>query len=338
MINYTRKMPKVFVFASDVASFIGQNKWDYVTPFERLWKKCEPEEYTRLVESLKNRLECTQSVLKLQAETLSRDLETGRITDAEYQKKLKTISVETDTLERVNDTTKTQKELLESVVGRDLVVEIENDASISTTEKRKRIDAAIGLADVSETRKWSLQKEAESFVNKSHGTLRESGAIEMFCSQTGVELDTSQKFFMKQIHVPWESKYGWYIGGKLDGLHEDYLVEVKNRTARFFKGLRDYEKTQIHTYMYLTDKPAAKLVEKCRDAIRISHVECDAKYTESIIARLVSFLHTFEHTFLSSPELKAQFVESSADTKRGIIGKLFFDCSASPVESVECLI
>ena len=34
---------KVFLYTSDIASYIGQNKWDYVTPFERLCKRCDKD-------------------------------------------------------------------------------------------------------------------------------------------------------------------------------------------------------------------------------------------------------------------------------------------------------
>lgn len=37
--------------ASDIASFINQNKWDYVTPFLRLWKKYDSEHFTKCEQS-----------------------------------------------------------------------------------------------------------------------------------------------------------------------------------------------------------------------------------------------------------------------------------------------
>lgn len=35
----------VYLNCSDIASFIGQNKWDYVTPFIRLWRRVDKENY-----------------------------------------------------------------------------------------------------------------------------------------------------------------------------------------------------------------------------------------------------------------------------------------------------
>lgn len=35
-------MVEIFLNVSDIPSFIDQNKWDFTTAFERLWKRCEP--------------------------------------------------------------------------------------------------------------------------------------------------------------------------------------------------------------------------------------------------------------------------------------------------------
>ena len=32
---------KVFLYPSDIAAYIGQNQYDFVTTFERLWKRCD---------------------------------------------------------------------------------------------------------------------------------------------------------------------------------------------------------------------------------------------------------------------------------------------------------
>ena len=40
---------KLFLFTSDIAAFIGQNEYDFVTPFERLWKRCDPDGYNKII-------------------------------------------------------------------------------------------------------------------------------------------------------------------------------------------------------------------------------------------------------------------------------------------------
>ena len=51
----------------------------------------------------------------------------------------------------------------------------------------------------------------------------------------------------------------WSIGGKVDGIafEEDNskrILEIKNRVNRLFYNLRDYEKIQIYSYMFILDK------------------------------------------------------------------------------------
>ena len=47
---------KVFLYASDIAAYIGQNKYDYITPFERLWKRCDSICYNKIINSSKNEI------------------------------------------------------------------------------------------------------------------------------------------------------------------------------------------------------------------------------------------------------------------------------------------
>ena len=97
--------------------------------------------------------------------------------------------------------------------------------------------------------KKNLIKETESFINKTHGTLKEESAIEIYEKKFNVKLNTNQEFYKCSLDNLDTSQFEWYIGGKVDGLYIDnndrsksYIVEVKNRTKGFFSTLRDYEK------------------------------------------------------------------------------------------------
>ena len=55
--NTTQQMtpkPKIFLYTSDVAAYIGKNPYDVVTPFERLWKRCDATGYTIALERSKD--------------------------------------------------------------------------------------------------------------------------------------------------------------------------------------------------------------------------------------------------------------------------------------------
>ncbi|NBO98907.1 MAG: hypothetical protein EBU90_02095 [Proteobacteria bacterium] len=343
---------KVYLFCSDIASYIGQNKWDYITPFERLWKKCDSENYNRIVNEIKSEIE-TASLKQKQLEELRVYLEqqkqTNKISDSEYKKQKgaieKSLQVQQTTSQtlqdRLTDTVKTQKEKLSAVVSEDIIATIEKDTKTTTSEKRDLIRAAIDTIETSESKRKILKREAESFVNKSHGTLKEATAIQMFEAQFNVLLDVSQKLLFRKLELPnTNSKFEWYIGGKMDGIDTTggYIVEVKNRTKSFFNSLRDYEKTQIHMYMYLTGYDSAKLVEKCNSKIRVTHIFKDTEYLESCLAALSRFVHIFEHTFLADQSLKRDYLQRSQESKRTELHRLFFTQDTDRTSDVVCMI
>jgi hypothetical protein len=45
-----------YLNVSEISSYIGQSYWGCLQPFDRLWRRCDPDNYTRAVEYL-----CQQS-------------------------------------------------------------------------------------------------------------------------------------------------------------------------------------------------------------------------------------------------------------------------------------
>ena len=67
---------KIFINISEIASYIGQNKWDYVTPFERIWKKCDKECYEKLLNESQNKInDKNEELNKLELEKNKLDLD-----------------------------------------------------------------------------------------------------------------------------------------------------------------------------------------------------------------------------------------------------------------------
>jgi hypothetical protein len=184
--------------------------------------------------------------------------------------------------------------------------------------------------EISEDKKSFIKRESESFINKTHGTLKEDTAIEMYEKKFNVKLDTSQQF--NKMNLKSTDKNDWYICGKVDGLYIDkndkeksYVVEVKNRTKGFFSTLRDYEKTQIQLYMYMLDLKTAKLVEKYKDKIRITIIYRDIDYINDIIEYSNIFASNFENNFLNNLDAKINFVNQDLDNKKMILKKLYLN-------------
>ena len=256
---------KIFLYISDIAAYIGQNQYDFVTPFERLWKRCDTNNYKEIISLNKNSLINLQLELKnLEHEKilLDDDLNTKRITKRQYNLLVK---------------------------NKDLEIKKE-------VEKIEELETKIDTIDLNQE-----ERLTESFINKTHGTLKEDSAIKMFEKRFNVTLDTSQKFYKHRLKISDESKFDWYIGGKMDGIYKDqYIVEVKNRMRGFFNTLRDYEKTQIHIYMHLLQIPLSKLVEKYENNIRITTIYQNNDYLKDILEYLNVFITHFEKDFLNN--------------------------------------
>jgi hypothetical protein len=45
---------QIYINISDIASYINQNKWDYTSAFDRIWKKCDYTGYNSCLNELNN--------------------------------------------------------------------------------------------------------------------------------------------------------------------------------------------------------------------------------------------------------------------------------------------
>ena len=328
---------KAFIFASDIAAFIGQNHYDYVSCFERLWKKCDPD-YDNIIDRInKENNEKKRNIVQLNEnkKELQKDLDNKKITKSNYTIKLKNIEQEEKIIiesiekvqENVDNIVLTQREKLEKVVGKDFIDKVESK-TLETNEKKSQASDLIEHIDMKD--KIKIKNEMVSFINKTHGTLKEDDAIKMYEKKFKVKLDTTQVFHKKEIKL--SNVFKWYIGGKVDGLYIDqndnnnsYLVEVKNRTKSFFNVLRDYEKTQIQMYLYMLNMETAKLVEKYNNKIRITIVYKDQQYINDTLEYLNIFITNFENKFINDFEAKMYFVNNERSVKEQFIKKMYLN-------------
>ena len=338
---------KIFLYPSDIAAYIGQNQYDYVTPFEKLWKRCDTDSYNEIINQNKEILVSNKKEMEkldLQRDNLKSDLDDNKITERQYKLRVKKIDEEnkkvvekTTILENnIDSIDLNQEERLIKTIGQENVTLLQSK-TVETEDKKISITAVLENMNISKDKKNLLKRETESFINKTHGTLREDSAIEMYEKKFNVKLDTSQKFFKQCICNSMNDSgqatdFEWYIGGRLDGLYIDdlkpensYIIEVKNRMRGFFTTLRDYEKTQIHLYMYLLNIPVAKLIEKYQNKIRITVIYQDDEYLKNILSYLDIFIQNFETKFLNNTESKVTFVNNTNDQKKIFCKNLYLN-------------
>ena len=333
---------KVYINISDIASYIGQNYFDFVTPFERIWKKCDLENYQILLGKLQEQIikkEQEVCSFELEEKGYDEDLKNKKITKRQHTIKIKQIEEKKKESQesiitiqdRIDEIDLTHKQQLEKLIGNQIINKMESK-DVETKDKRIEMNEALESLDVSDKKLDMLKKTADSYINKTHGTLKEDTAIEMYEKKYNVKLDTSQQFnkrFLKEISK--NSNYDWYICGKVDGLfiqteppYNSYIVEVKNRTKSFFSSLRDYEKTQMQLYMWILEMDNTKLVEKYNNKIKVTNVLREDIYIEDILDSLKLFIEIFESKFLCNHETKWLYTQKEFDKKKEYIKKLFF--------------
>ena len=115
----------------------------------------------------------------------------------------------------------------------------------SGVEIFKNIKKSIKKMDISDKQKQTLLKESESFINRTHGTLKEESAIVIYEKRFDVKLDTSQEFFKKRIECNSNSNFDWYIGGRIDGLYIDKQDKNKSYIVYLYANI---------FYIYIYDK------------------------------------------------------------------------------------
>lgn len=330
---------KIFLNISEIAAYIGQNKYDFVTPFERIWKRSDWEYYNKILNLTKNEMTVTNLELDIvlqKKKLLTNDLADKKITKRQYTTQCTKLDlIEENTKEKVlalekqiDNISLTQTDKIIKVLGKDILNDINNN-SIETDTKRITASNLIKSMNLTNDKKELMLKETESLINKTHGTLKEDSAIKLFEDKFNLKLDTTQIYNKQLFKVNFESKYDWYIGGKVDGLYitenpeECFVVEVKNRTKGFFSNLRDYEKTQIQLYIWLLNLPQARLVEKFNERIRNTLIYRDNSYINEIMESLQIFVKNFETKFLNNEKNKIEYIKKPNEEKNIFLKQLY---------------
>jgi hypothetical protein len=253
----------MYVNVSDVATFIGQTKWDIVTPFERFWKNND-----------KSYNETTQ---ELQKQGLLHS-DTG-LTKMEKIEKY----ISPETLKVLSDNTKTPKEKKEEIL--------------------KSIDNELENADV-------LVECVNSTVNTTHGIESEEKVANAFNVKRNVTLQRDNKLYKKQFME------GSFLCGRVDGLHDDYIVEIKNRMNGFFNRVRDYENTQVQMYMWILGDREYTILEECyKGETKSTMIYKDTDYIEYVIELLVAFIVRFTE-FIKTGDKEEYFKKT--DFQKGV--------------------
>ncbi len=265
-------MSAMHINTCDISVFIGKSKYDIVTPFERLWKNNDWDNYKRL------------------SETLS---------------------------EESQDLLLSKKAKIEKYLPKSNSVLVGSSENSSTPdEKKKFLFTELSKSDLSVEKKQELTECINSVVNTNHGIKNEAKVIDIVSKKHHISIDTNNKLYKKEI-VP-----NVLIVGRVDGLCDDFIIEVKNRMNGFFDKVRDYEMTQVQIYMWLLDNIKYVLLEEhYNDKVKSTQIFKDQEYIDDILESLKGFIANFQK-FLVSEKIKLEYLNKNSFAKAVYIRSL----------------
>jgi hypothetical protein len=165
--------------------------------------------------------------------------------------------------------------------------------NISEAESKKLIDTKCENNTILQ----SISSGIKNDLQMRRGNIKEDSNLNKIQDKKNIKIDQrNSKMYTKELLRT--DKYIIMIRGKVDGVSDGMLIETKNRTNRLFKTLRDYEKVQLETYMFLTGINHSLLTEHYNDEsfeISYSHDEefwndCIKKTTDFINMNIAPFI------------------------------------------------
>lgn len=267
-------MKTICIYASELAVVVGINKYQKIADIIiKLWQKNYPIDYENMTTNIKQKYKVSLSSKETDMQCIKRIQEDGNFN---LQNKVNECLNTKDT----NQLLKNRNDILKEV------------------NKNNEIDDQV---------KQEFKKSLESLTNKVFGTINEKSITQYYTEKYNKKIITNNRFIHKNLCTYKDIK--WNLGGKIDGITEDNIViEIKNRIYKLFYEMRDYEKPQIQTYMYILGLNKGHLVEslKKNGEININIIEenFDQEYWDNIILkRLNNFIKLF-HIFLDNIDLK----------------------------------
>ena len=122
-------------------------------------------------------------------------------------------------------------------------------------------------------------------INKTRGIVNENKIIKKYEKKNNTKIsDTNSKLYkMKLFDI---EPHSIYICGKIDGIENNSLIEIKNRRNRLFEFVPLYEKIQTEIYFRLTNLTHGKLIQNYNDTQSSFEIEASEELWNTILSEL----------------------------------------------------
>lgn len=164
---------------------------------------------------------------------------------------------------------KLDKKIMEHITKNCINISNTNDCINLQKKIDENIDNVLKNKDNSE-----LKKYLNGHINKKRGIKNEDKIIKEYSKKNKTKItDNNSKLYKNYLFTI--NNYKIYICGKIDGIENDELIEVKNRKNRLFTFIPEYEQIQIQVYFKLTNLFKGKLIQNYNEEQSILSINKD---------------------------------------------------------------
>ena len=135
-----------------------------------------------------------------------------------------------------------------------------------------------------------IKNIVQSEIYKQHGKRTESYVEDWINENVGTLTDQQKG---AGINIITHNDVRWRVFGKVDGIVNDSVVEIKNRQNRLFHYVPEYEKVQCQLYMHIFKKPLCKLVQHYKNQYIVDDLCYDKDYVLDILEKLTDIIKAY---------------------------------------------
>jgi hypothetical protein len=318
-------MADLLLFASEAAAAIGMNpykkQWE---TFESVWQRQDPALWRETLEAAHADQEphpLEAAVSKVVSQYVATTTTTAEVAAVCERATGEVQQAAAQSLAEVANTVE-DKEVAATIAAVKTAADLEEVKK--TAPQTADVQEALKQAEQVVVVATKLQQKAVSELRCDFGTrLEERSRQELVRSGKVQRVAHDNKFHKKWLgHL--DNGRRWGVGGRLDGLdNQGRIVEIKNRTRRFFQTVPTYEMVQVQVYMQMLNVQETVFVQQFDGKQKTTIVARDDAAWESTylpalaaFAEVVDMVLDEEHVVL-----RTEWVTSSPDTKEAMLSR-----------------
>ena len=149
--------------------------------------------------------------------------------------------------------------------------------------KQKKIEEKIDKIVKKDTKE--VKHYVNGFINKQRGIKNEGKIIEKYEGKHKTKISNNNDclYKLKLFNL---GDYSINICGKIDGIENNELIEVKNRRNRLFTFIPEYEQIQTEIYFRLTNLCKGKLIQNYNETQSIMEIKLNNELWDMILKEI----------------------------------------------------